>query len=116
VGLALGTLSAVAEPVQPSTAGPDDADLRQYSDCSEAAMKRVLRLDEASACARVFMKIKLSFVRGVGLQAYDRLPPQEKAAVNLAGYRRYLEWRAENAARLEALENELPSTSAFAAR
>jgi hypothetical protein len=109
-------LSAAAEPIQPSTAGPDDVDLRKYRDCSEVAMKRLLSLDEATACARVFMKIKLSFVPGVGLQAYDRLPPKEKAAVNSSGYMRYMEWRAENAARIEALENELPSTSAFAAR
>ena len=114
VTLLLVLLAAASSSADPSLPGPDEADLRHHFDCSRTATVRLLRLDEATGCARAFMRIKLAFVPGVGLDDYERLPPRQKAAVNLVGYRRYLAWRSENSADLEALRQAPPSSSAFA--
>jgi hypothetical protein len=106
--------SASADPSRPRNVGPDEADLRHYFDCSKVATMRLLSLDEATGCARVFMRIKLSFVPGVGLNDFDRLPLQEKAAVNLVGYRRYVEWLSENSGEVEDLRNAPLSSSTLA--
>ncbi len=103
-----------ADPSRPERVGPDEVDLRRHFDCSKLASTRLLSLDEATACSRAFMRIKLAFVPGVGLDDYDRLPPREKAAVNLVGYRRYLEWRSESSAEFEALMHAPPSSAGFA--
>ena len=111
LGIALASPSAGADHAGAGPTRPDAADLRHHLDCASRARTRLLDLDEASACARAFMRIKLAFVPGIGLDDYDRLPPREKAAVNLAGYRRYVEWRAGNAAGLDALAKAPPSSA-----
>lgn len=113
--VAMAAASASADPSRPGDVRPDEADLRYYFDCSKVAATRLLSFEEATGCARTFMRIKLSFVPGVGLDDFDRLPPREKAAVNLVGYRRYMDWVSENAAEVEALRNAPLSSSAFAA-
>lgn len=111
----LAAPSQAADPAPPGPVGPDDADLRYVFDCSELARMRSLSFDEAAGCTRAFLRIKLSFVPGIDLGAYDRLPPSERAAVNLLGYRRYVEWRREHAAEVEAPRSAPPSSSRFAA-
>ena len=112
--VALAATSASADPSRSGDVRPDEADLRYYFDCSKVAATRLLSFEEATGCARTFMRIKLSFVPGVGLDDFDRLPPREKAAVNLVGYRRYMDWVSENSAEVEALRNALLSSSTLA--
>lgn len=110
----LAAASASAEDSRLGHTGPDEADLRCFLECSELAKMRVLSFDEAESCTRAYMKIKLSFVPGVGLDDFDGLSPQEKAAINVLGYRRYMEWRLQNAARVDALTTTPLSSSVFA--
>lgn len=110
----LAAPSAVADPSGPGRIGPDEADLQFYFDCSEVASLRLLSFDEADVCSRVFMRIKLSFVPGVGLNDYDSLPPREKSAVNIVGYKLYLDWLSKNPVEVEFLKNA-PLSPAFAA-
>ena len=63
---------------------------------------QLLSFDKAKSCTRAYMRIKLSFVPGVGFDDFDALSAQEKAAVNSFGYKRYLEWRLRNAAQVNA--------------
>lgn len=110
----LAAVSATAEDSHRGLSGPDEADLRYFFECSELANQRLLSLDEAYVCGRVFMNIKLSFVPDVGLDDFDALSPEERAAVNIVGYRRYMEWRFQNAAMFDALEPSPPFSSVFA--
>jgi hypothetical protein len=75
---------------------------------------RLLSFDEAATCAGAYMRIKLSFLPGVGLDDFEGLPPQAKAAVNLDAYRRYLEWRLEKPAEVDDLTNAPLSSSTLA--
>ena len=97
-----GSATAEDSPSE-NAAGPDKADLVHFLECSETARMHVLSLEEAANCLRTYMRIKLSFVPGVNLDDFESLSPSERAAVNLVGYRRYMEWRSRNAAAVEAL-------------
>lgn len=110
----LAAASASAEDSRLGHTGPDEADLRYFLECSELAKMHLLSFDEAESCSRAYMKIKLSFVPGVGLDDFDGLSPQEKAAINVVGYRRYVEWRLLNAARVDALTTAPLSSSVLA--
>lgn len=110
----LAAASATAQDSVRGNAGPDEADLRYFFECSQLAKMQLLNFDEAKSCTRAYMKIKLSFVPGVGLDDFDGLSPQEKAAVNVFGYRHYMEWRLQNAARVDALTTGPLSSSVFA--
>lgn len=110
----LAAASASAEDSRLGHTGPDEADLRYFLECSELAKMHLLSFDEAESCTRAYMKIKLSFVPGVGLDNFDGLSPQEKAAINVVGYRRYMEWRLQNAARVDALTTAPLSAAVFA--
>ena len=109
----LAPAPALAEDLRPGKTGPDDSDLRYYFECSELARIRPLSVGEAASCSRAYMKIKLFFVPGVGLDDFDGLSPQEKAAVNVFGYRRYMAWRMQEAAQVDALTATPPSCSGF---
>lgn len=75
---------------------------------------RLMSFDEAVTCAGVYTRIKLAFLRDVDLDDYEGLPPQVKAAANLEAYRRYLEWRLENPAEIDAMTNAPFSSSTLA--
>jgi ubiquitin len=111
---AWATPSAAAEPLPLVPTGPDQADLRYYFDCSNEASMRLMSFDEAVTCAGVYTRIKLAFLRDVDLDDYEGLPPQVKAAANLEAYRRYLEWRLENPAEIDAMTNAPFSSSTLA--
>jgi hypothetical protein len=100
----LATTTAAADPVSHNAIGPDEADLRVYLECSRSADTSLLAFDEAGICSRVFLRIKLSFVPGMTLDAFDQLSLEEKTAVNTLGYLRYLDWKAANATRLKDLQ------------
>lgn len=87
--------------------GPDMDDLAYHIACSEAAKSRIQTSDEAAGCARAFLRVELSFIPGIGLHEFASLPPEQRATVNLAGYRLYLDWIRENARQVESLRNAL---------
>jgi hypothetical protein len=95
--------------------GPAASDLRAHVACSVEAERRVLAPDEAAACSTAYMKVKLSFVPGIGLDEFERLPPREKAAVNLLAYDRYLDWSSRRPAEIAALRADALRASAFLA-
>ena len=99
----LTSTSATAEDTRLRDAGPDESDLRYFLKCSELANTQLLSFDEAKDCSGAFMRIKLFFVPGVGLDDFEGLSAHEKAAVDMVGYRRYVEWHAKNTAVVEAL-------------
>ncbi|GGE34402.1 hypothetical protein GCM10011360_22840 [Primorskyibacter flagellatus] len=78
-------------------------------------MHRLLSFDEARQCGRAFQRVKLSFVPGVDLAAYDALSPEAKAAANLTGYQRYVGWSELNAAKLDLLRDRVRAVRALAA-
>jgi hypothetical protein len=100
----LAAATAAADPISQQAIGPDDADLRVYLECSRIADERLLAFDEAGICSRVFLRIKLSFVPGMTLDAFDQLSPEKKSAVNTLGYLRYLDWKAANATKIKDLK------------
>ena len=73
---------------------PDAKDLALYATCSSAAESQLLGTHEAALCARVFMRIKLSFLPDVGPEDLANLTSEERARVNRAGYAAYLDWKA----------------------
>jgi hypothetical protein len=60
------------------------------------------------------MRIKLSFLPGVGFDGFVGLSPEEKAVVNTVGYQRFMEWRLLNTAQVDALTTSPLSSSVFA--
>lgn len=108
---ALAATSATAQSSRQGTAGPEEADLRYFLECSELAKTQVLSFDEAKSCSRACLRIKLSFVPGVGLDDFDGLSPRGKAAVNVVGYRHFVEWQLQHAARGEVLVSRPLSSS-----
>ncbi len=94
--------------------GPDPADLGLHLQCSEAAERRVLSFDEAAACSQAFLRIKLSFVPDVGIDRFQALPTEERAAINLVAYQRYRAWYHQNPAAIAAIRDAIPSTSTLA--
>ena len=111
---ATASCAVAAEPPASVRATPDPADLGLYLECSEAAQRRALGFEEAAACSLAFLRIKLSFVPEVGLDRFQSLPPQEKAAINLVGYRRFKAWFDENPALIEAIRSARPPASTLA--
>ncbi len=97
------TVTAAAQHSQHGGPGPNTWDLAYHIACSEVAKTRVQTAEEAAACARAFMRVKLSFVPSVSLADYEALPPEKRAAVNLAGYRQFVVWSRDNAAWVKAL-------------
>lgn len=110
----LAATNAAAQDSRQRNAGPDEADLRLYFECSAVSKTRVLSFNEAQGCTRAYTRIKLSFVTGIGIDEFDALSSQEMAAVNRLGYKRYVEWRRQNAPQVDALSTTPLSSSKFA--
>jgi len=89
---------------------PDPDDLRFYVGCNALAEERPLSYGEAADCSVVIQRLKLSFVPDMSLETFNGLAPAERARINLAGYRAFRQWIAENATDMQALEAELVST------
>lgn len=116
IGIVLLTGSlAWAEPQARGAVGPADDDLTFYLACSEIATRRPLSFDEAAVCGQVFQRIKLSFVPGVRPADFEQLSPADRAAVNLDGYRRFLDWSAQHAGEIDALRDNVGAASVLAA-
>ncbi|WP_347311558.1 hypothetical protein [Defluviimonas sp. SAOS-178_SWC] len=64
----------------------------EYSACSDAALIRILGESEAVMCSVLFLAMKLSFLDGVTLERYVRMPAKTKAMTNEKGYAAYRTW------------------------
>lgn len=104
--------AAHAEPARLGVPQPNIDDLRFYRACNRTAETQLLGFDEAGLCSRAFLRIKLAFVPAVTPEAFDRLPPRQKAEVNTLGYLRYLDWSKANARWLTTLDDPSPETAA----
>ena len=102
--LLLTTVSSSAESFPAEVEMPAEKDLQSYFACSEAATRRPLTFDEASACAAAFQRIKLSFVPGVGPSNYNELGPVARSEVNRIGYQGYLSWSEKHALTVETMK------------
>ena len=65
---------------------------RQHMQCTSAAVERMLNSDEAAACSRVFLKLKLSFLPGSDISRFETLSPATRAMGNEKGYNAYRAW------------------------
>jgi len=73
--------------------GPDAADLALYATCTSAAEAQPLGARGAALCAKVYTRIKLSFLPDMSPEALAALTPSERAEVNRAGYAAYTHWK-----------------------
>jgi hypothetical protein len=110
----LAAAPATAQDSRLRYVGPDEADIRYIFECSELAKMHLLSFDDAADCTRAYMRIKLSFLPGVGFDDFAGLSPEEKAVVNTVGYQRFMEWRLINTAQVDALTTTPLSSSIFA--
>ena len=65
---------------------------RQHMQCMSAATERMLNSDEAAACSRVFLSLKLSFLPGSDIERFGALSPAARAMGNVKGYNAYRAW------------------------
>jgi PIN domain nuclease of toxin-antitoxin system len=105
--IAIATASSIpaqAQDITPDREGTEMTGLQAHFQCNEMATVRMLTFDEAIACGHAFLKVKLSFLPGLGLGDYARLPVAERASANRLGYERYLAWSDANPDRVRALK------------
>ena len=112
----LAALPAAADPKPHPDVRPAAADLRDHLACAQEAARRVLGFDEARVCATAYMRVKLAFVPGLELDDFERLPPEDRAAINRLAYARYVAWRAANPAETAAIADAPSPHSTFASR
>lgn len=65
---------------------------RQYAQCTSAAAERMLNSEDAAACSRVFLRLKLSFLPGSDIDRFESLSPATRAIGNAKGYSAYRAW------------------------
>lgn len=107
-GIAAALLAAApahADPPCPGQVRPAEAELRQYLHCSGEAARRLLGPGEAEACVMAHTRVKLAFLPGMTPSAFGRLPPPQKAALNLIAHERFVAWSARNAAEIAGLRH-----------
>lgn len=63
-----------------------------YSECSRTAIQREMSLHEATICAEVYTRLKLSFIPGSDYDRYKTLSPKTRAIGNAKGYTAYRAW------------------------
>jgi hypothetical protein len=105
--MAIATASSIpaqAQDIAPDRERPEISGLQVHFQCSAMATVRMLSFDEAITCGHAFLTVKLSFLPGLGLADYARLPVAERASANRLGYERYLAWSDANPDRVRALK------------
>lgn len=65
---------------------------RQHMSCTTSATERMLSSDEAAACSRAFLGLKLSFLPGSDIERFRTLSPAARASGNAKGYDAYRAW------------------------
>jgi hypothetical protein len=70
--------------------------IASYFLCSEAAEVRVLSSSEIDTCTQIYTEVKLTFVEGMDLGSFSKLPVRERALINNQGYAGYVAWRVQN--------------------
>ncbi|PRY26045.1 hypothetical protein CLV78_101138 [Aliiruegeria haliotis] len=63
-----------------------------YSVCSDAALERILSRHEVDHCYDVYIRLKLSFVKGVTLEQFKAMPAASRTVANTKGYTAYRAW------------------------
>ncbi|MEM8633005.1 MAG: hypothetical protein AAGF74_17410 [Pseudomonadota bacterium] len=91
----LATVACAA--VQAEAAEPNEQDRKTlhayHENCMETAKYRFLTHPEWLKCNEAYLKLKLSFVPGIDLDSYQRLPAPARAEANRSGYTGYRVWR-----------------------
>lgn len=70
---------------------------KAYSACSQEASQRAISIHEAEACAELYMRLKLTFLRGSDYERYLGLSPATRAMANDKSYAAYIAWLHRNA-------------------
>ncbi|WP_216665242.1 hypothetical protein [Pseudoruegeria sp. HB172150] len=96
--------------------GPSETELLSYFVCSDMAEAGLLPRDIAAACSITYLKVKLSFLPGVGLDDYLAIDAASRAQVSRAGYDALRDWYRQNPARVDALRERVRAQSVAAVR
>ena len=64
-----------------------------FLNCSDAAAARILSQGEVTACNRLYLALKLSYLNGVTLDRYDAMPAKTKGIAQEKGYAAFRAWR-----------------------
>ena len=95
---ALGLVATLAMPLaatagQPSGPQPPHDIAVAYATCAATAERRPMGWQEARDCGMHYLRLKLSLL-GISLETYQAMPVEQRARVQAAGYRAYLDWRS----------------------